>query len=233
MMTGFKNLICPLCLNFLYKCTTTVCGHSFCERCLDEYLIIRKVSSIKDNGHRLASCATRLSGTSNSYRASLSTMSSSRSYRGSQLRQARSLSPNLSSKRSGMGRLSCTSDGANPRGRTFKLDRNRIDSIEPGAKIDVRDTEYIWCSGTVKIKIECPNKDPLLVVHYEGWNKYYDEVIKQTSPRLAPHGTYTSRKDLPRYHLKQDNSMVGIIVNRVLAKEPAKPADEKLQASQP
>lgn len=43
MMTGFKNLICPLCLNFLYKCTTTACGHSFCERCLDEYLIIRKV----------------------------------------------------------------------------------------------------------------------------------------------------------------------------------------------
>ena len=44
MMSGFKNLICPLCLNFLYKCTTTACGHSFCERCLDEYLIIRKVT---------------------------------------------------------------------------------------------------------------------------------------------------------------------------------------------
>ena len=45
MMTGFKNLICPLCLNFMYKCNTTVCGHSFCERCLDEYLIIRKVKT--------------------------------------------------------------------------------------------------------------------------------------------------------------------------------------------
>lgn len=44
MMSGFKNLICPLCLNFMYKSTTTVCGHSFCERCLDEYLILRKVS---------------------------------------------------------------------------------------------------------------------------------------------------------------------------------------------
>ena len=40
---GFKNLMCPLCLNVMYKSTTTACGHSFCERCLDEYLIIRKV----------------------------------------------------------------------------------------------------------------------------------------------------------------------------------------------
>lgn len=43
IMKGFRNLICPLCLNFLFKCTTTVCGHSFCERCLDEYLILKKV----------------------------------------------------------------------------------------------------------------------------------------------------------------------------------------------
>lgn len=41
---GLNNLICPLCLKFIYKCTTPICGHSFCERCLDEYLIIRKVS---------------------------------------------------------------------------------------------------------------------------------------------------------------------------------------------
>lgn len=41
--SGFKNLMCPLCLNVMYKSTTTACGHSFCERCLDEYLIIRKV----------------------------------------------------------------------------------------------------------------------------------------------------------------------------------------------
>lgn len=68
----------------------------------------------------------------------------------------------------------------------------------------------------VKIKIESPNKEPLLVVHYEGWNKYYDEIIKQTSPRLAPLGTYTSRLDIPKYHLKNDNSMVGVIVNRII-----------------
>jgi hypothetical protein len=43
MQEGFKNLVCPLCLNMMYKCTTAACGHSFCEKCLDEYLIIKKV----------------------------------------------------------------------------------------------------------------------------------------------------------------------------------------------
>jgi hypothetical protein len=43
--SGFKSLICPLCMNFLYKCVTAYCGHSFCEKCLDEYLILKRVSS--------------------------------------------------------------------------------------------------------------------------------------------------------------------------------------------
>jgi hypothetical protein len=92
----------------------------------------------------------------------------------------------------------------------------RLEAVEVGAKVDLRDTEYIWCEGTVKIKIECPEREPLLIVHYEGWNKFYDEIIKQNSHRVAPHGFYTSRKDLPRYSLKNENSMVGVIVNRVV-----------------
>ena len=65
------------------------------------------------------------------------------------------------------------------------------------------------------MKIEVPHKDPLLVVHYEGWNRYFDEIIKQVSPRLAPLGTYTSRLDIPKYLLKSENAMVGVIINRI------------------
>jgi hypothetical protein len=57
------------------------------------------------------------------------------------------------------------------------------------------------------MKIESANKDPLLVIHYEGWNKYFDEILPSNSPRVAPHGYYTNRKDLPRYALKEENSM--------------------------
>lgn len=63
----------------------------------------------------------------------------------------------------------------------------------------MRDTEYIWCVGTVKIKIESPNKEPLLVVHYEGWNNYYDEVLPISTNRIAPLGLYSSRQDIPKY----------------------------------
>lgn len=92
----------------------------------------------------------------------------------------------------------------------------RIANIEVGDKVDIRDTEYIWCVGIVKIKIESPAREALLVVHYEGWNKYYDEIVKQTSNRLAPYGTYSSRLDIPRYLLKDANSMVGNIINRII-----------------
>ena len=50
----FKSFICPLCFRMMYKCTTTVCGHSFCEMCLDEYLIIRKVKIPLFHFNRLA-----------------------------------------------------------------------------------------------------------------------------------------------------------------------------------
>jgi hypothetical protein len=100
------------------------------------------------------------------------------------------------------------------------LDEKKIENLEPGMKVDIRDTEYIWCTGEVKIRIECANREPLVVVHYEGWNKYYDEIIKVNSPRLAPHRFYTSRDDLPKYALKGDNSMVGVIVNRITSLQP-------------
>jgi len=70
--------------------------------------------------------------------------------------------------------------------------------------------------GQVRFKIESPNKEPLLIVHYEGWNKYFDEIFKQSSPRIAPLGLYTSRNDIPKYYLKESNAMVGAIVNRIL-----------------
>ena len=48
----FKSLICPLCFKFIYKCQTTVCGHSFCTKCIDEYLIIKKVSMLRMSFHK-------------------------------------------------------------------------------------------------------------------------------------------------------------------------------------
>lgn len=76
-----------------------------------------------------------------------------------------------------------------------------------GDKLDVRDTEYIWCTAVVKLKIECVNRPPVLAVHYEGWNNYYDEFLATNSQRVAKLGTYTKRTDIPKYQLRNQNSM--------------------------
>ena len=38
---------------------------------------------------------------------------------------------------------------------------------EPGTKIDIRDSEYVWCQGVIKLKIAYPTGSPGLLVHYE------------------------------------------------------------------
>lgn len=58
------------------------------------------------------------------------------------------------------------------------------------------------------MKIEsAPPKEPLLVIHYEGWNNYFDEILPINSSRLAPLGIYTKRNDIPKFLLKGAGSM--------------------------
>jgi len=87
-----------------------------------------------------------------------------------------------------------------------------------GEKIDVRDTDYIWCIGEVKMIVESINNVPVVAVHYEGWNMWYDEFLPLNSPRLARLGFYTARDDIPKYKMKNENTkgqMQAFIVNRI------------------
>jgi hypothetical protein len=47
-----QKLICSLCFNFICKCVTASCSHSFCEKCLDDYLILKKTCFICDQNIR-------------------------------------------------------------------------------------------------------------------------------------------------------------------------------------
>lgn len=44
---------------------------------------------------------------------------------------------------------------------------HQLTDIKAGDKIDIRDTEYIWCVGTVELKITTQNHPPVLYIHYE------------------------------------------------------------------
>lgn len=77
---------------------------------------------------------------------------------------------------------------------------HKISKWKIGDKIDVRDTEYIWWVGTVeKILKSKYNWANLLYIHYEGWNRCYDEYIPADSDRISPLRLYTSRTDIPKY----------------------------------
>lgn len=67
-----------------------------------------------------------------------------------------------------------------------------------GMKVDALDTEGIWCSAVIRLKIDKGEKFPFLYIHYAGWDSSYDEIISEDSYRVAPAGFYTS-KNIPRY----------------------------------
>ena len=71
--------------------------------------------------------------------------------------------------------------------------------------------------------VESIGKEPILAIHYDDWNRYYDEFLPMSSPRLARLGFYTSRDDIPKYKMKSignnssgKNQMQAFIVNRVI-----------------
>ena len=74
---------------------------------------------------------------------------------------------------------------------------------------------YIWCVGKIVLVIEQMNKDTLYVVHFEGKPASEDEVIMKTSDRLAKHGKYTSRVEIPRWGttVSKDNVKVPVLLN--------------------
>jgi hypothetical protein len=81
---------------------------------------------------------------------------------------------------------------------------HRLVHVKPGEKIDVNDTENIWCRATVELVVKTQNRQNLLYLHYEGWNRKYDEYIYQDSHRVAPLGFYSSRTDIPIYRMMQN-----------------------------
>lgn len=73
--------------------------------------------------------------------------------------------------------------------------------MEVGEKVDVRDTDYIWCIGTVRMVVESISHEPIVAIHYEGWNMWYDEFLPLNSARIARLGFYTARDDIPKYKM--------------------------------
>lgn len=78
--------------------------------------------------------------------------------------------------------------------------------------VDVRDTNFVWCEGSIELIIEQMNREPLYVIHYKDRSSYFDKVIASNSSRLASHGFYTSRADIPRYSSEANSNGSKVLV---------------------
>lgn len=90
-----------------------------------------------------------------------------------------------------------------------------LNKAKIGDKVDLRDTEFIWCTGSIeKILKSKYNWADIYYVHYDEWNKWYDEYIPSDSERIAPLKFFTSRTDIPKYtqHEGPDERLFGNIM---------------------
>jgi len=57
--------------------------------------------------------------------------------------------------------------------------------------------------------VKTSSRRDLLYVHYEGWNRKYDEYIYIDSHRVVPLGFYTGRGDIPVYRMMNNQAGAG------------------------
>lgn len=68
-----------------------------------------------------------------------------------------------------------------------------------GDLVDVRTPEYVWTEGIVrKLSYKSESGNKLVFIHYTDLPNSFDEEICIQSLRLAKHGFFTSRKDIPK-----------------------------------
>lgn len=175
-MGQVEGLTCAICMDFIINCRTAVCGHSFCEECIHESLIRKK-----ECPHCRKDIRKWVQLKSEMIDKAVKMMVDSKSANGNEEEIER----------------------YNTRLQNHKnwLKKHTLCNARPGQKVDVLDTEHIWCTAEVEIKILAEDRKPLLYLHYDGWSRKYDEYLYMDSSRVAPVGVYTTRNDIPRYRM--------------------------------
>lgn len=163
-------------MDIIIHCRIAICGHSFCHQCISECLVHKKeCPQCRKNIRKKVLQPSVLIDNA------VKLFVSSKKDKGS-------------------------SDDFNKWSERMKaydtwIESTKLKVVKVGDRIDACDTENIWCRATVELIIKAPNRKDLLYVHYEGWNRKYDEYIYSDSHRIAPLGVYTGRQDIPIYRM--------------------------------
>lgn len=117
------DLICPICLKFVCHATLTECGHSFCDVCLLEYLLVASACIVCNSNipHRsVFSRCKRLDSIVEQLVADSGDRSEQLDY------------------------------ASRKRQRKEYQENRRLATVETGKLLDVRSPEHVWCVGVIK-----------------------------------------------------------------------------------
>ena len=156
--TNFMS--CPLCNNLLSKCVTTQCGHSYCDVCLEEHLIFKATCFVCEAEQRP------------NWRQDI---------RNQPLRSCFAIDTMIS-------QLQEQGGDADPDARKqqqqqvekkqqTRLRRRLPNELQIGDRVDVRDADYIWCKGVIRLIVESAKREPVLLIHYEHFDDSKDEAL--------------------------------------------------------
>ena len=166
-----KDLTCPICMELMVRPQDTICGHTYCEKCLALSVLSKPTCPV---------CRVNI-GKQELYPSKSLTKIIERSVE----MQDKSIQKSYRERIEDF--------------KAWE-DERKLKNVEVDMEIDVKDTENIWCVAIVKEIIKNRNHSDTLLIHYKGWNEIYDEYICTNSRRLAPLGVYTSRNGkLSRY----------------------------------
>ena len=79
------------------------------------------------------------------------------------------------------------------------LKNKALTDVEVGDMVDIRTPEYVWSEGIIRRIVYKPDSGiKVAFIHYMDLPNSFDEEIRLKSTRLAKHGFFTSRNDIPK-----------------------------------
>jgi hypothetical protein len=164
---GETHFTCPVCLELMVNCVTTQCGHSFCDKCVFDYLFHSK---------NCPNCRTIIE---------IDTLIKNKLVNKIVEKLVRKLDT-----------LVADNYFRRQKEAQEWAESKKLKNVLEGMLIDMRDSENIWCLARIKKVFRNNDHSKTLLVHYEKWNSIYDEFVCQNSERVAPKGFFTSRKGM-------------------------------------
>lgn len=187
------DLICPLCLKFLVHSTVARCGHTYCYVCFQELVLVSPSCLKCDKNlrkHRIAASCKAIDSMVESMVNSLSDTDSGF--------DAPMLQQNDDHK---IDFAKYEKEDYVRRKKEYEdyLKKKVLEDVEVGDMVDIRTPEYVWTEGIVRRLVYKPESGvKVAFIHYMDLPNSFDEEICLKSSRLATHGFFTSREDIPK-----------------------------------